>query len=131
MSKKIETEFIGSVHKYLPPTFYRVKHFNPYSGGMADCWYSGVKDLWIEYKYVLIPKREGTYIVPDLSELQKDWLNGRRSEGRNVLVIVGSKNGGVVLRDSRLWEEGLSAAAFVSQLKTRKELADFIVRECS
>lgn len=82
-----ETRFYRSIHKLLPPSVYRVKMSNPYVGGIPDCWYSGpAGDLWIEYKW-------GSN---GLSALQKDWIDKRRAEGRNVWLISGTKDGGWV-----------------------------------
>ena len=73
MSRKPETTFIASVHKHLPKDLYRLKNNNPFAGGIADVWYSGMKaDLWVEYKFVArVPK---TGLAADLGELQKVWL---------------------------------------------------------
>ncbi|MGK3946215.1 hypothetical protein ABK046_48675, partial [Streptomyces caeruleatus] len=77
---------------------YRMKNHNQYNGGIADVWYSGSKaDLWIEYKFVKLPARDTTPITPGLSELQQLWLRERHSEGRNVGVVVGAKEGGIWL----------------------------------
>lgn len=126
-----ENTFIGSVHKHLPKSVYHMKLHNPYISGPADVWYSSTRDLWIEYKYVMLPKRCTTVIIPGLTQLQLDWCRTRRAEGRNVLVIVGCKEGGVVLRDERTWELGLPRAAFASQIRSRPDLAAFILSEVS
>lgn len=132
MSIKPESQFINSVHARLPPSdkLYRMKNNNPYSSGIADCWYSGKRDLWVEYKFIVLPKRAGTIIKPGLSELQMDWCTSRRNEGRNVLVVVGCKEGGVVLRDPANWR-GLPREFFVSQLISRAEIAATLVKETS
>jgi hypothetical protein len=61
-------------------------------------------------------------IVPNLSDLQKEWLNKRYQEGRQVAVIVGSPEGGVMLSDLA-WETPVKPDYFRSQLKTKPELA--------
>lgn len=132
------------MHKHLPPApppitgktvarpssanfLYRMKNHNAYNGGIADCWYSGVKrDLWVEYKFVVVPKRPDTVIVPGLSDLQFDWLLARHLEGRNVAVIVGCKEGGVRLQLSQ-WR-GLSTRDFTAQVEPRRSIAEFITR---
>lgn len=123
-----ENTFIASVHKHLPPIteLYRMKNHNQYNGGIADVWYSGGKDLWIEYKFVTEPKRPGTQIDIGLSPLQAEWLRGRYTEGRHVGVIVGCKAGGVWLHDFE-WERPLTAAQFKSQVRTRPEIAQLIL----
>lgn len=99
---------------------------NPYRSGTADWWYSGAKaDLWIEYKFIpRIPVR--ALIVPDLSPRQKDWLDGRLSEGRNVAVIVGCPEGGVLYRE-RFWLEALEPEQFRARVLERNALARWIV----
>ena len=132
MSTGPENTFIGSVHKYLPPDLYRMKNHNQYNGGIADCWYSGLEgDLWVEYKFIKVPTRSGTLISltagknPAISALQQEWLRGRHAEGRNIGVIVGSKEGGMWLPGTT-WELPFSAQQFRDALKTRRELAEAI-----
>ena len=65
MAAKPETTFYTSVHRHLPSTdlLHREKMSNPYRGGTFDHWYSGKKaDLWIEWKFVVLPKRDDTMI---------------------------------------------------------------------
>lgn len=128
MSRKAENVFISGVHDYLPPVaeLYRFKSHNPFIGGIPDWYYSGNKaDMWIEYKFVVLPKRDSTLIVPDLSELQRQWLNNRWDEGRNVYVIVGSKNGGLVFEDKQ-WNSGVTTSEFKGWMQSRSALADWI-----
>jgi hypothetical protein len=130
MAQKPENAFIAGVHKHLPPvkTFHREKMNNPYSSGTADVWYSSVFDLWVEYKYIQkLPVR--VPVPVDLSELQKDWLERRYREGRNVWVIVGFNKGGVILQDLQ-WELPMSVAVFVQRAVDRKIIATSIIREC-
>jgi hypothetical protein len=134
VAAKPETTFIASVHKHLPPTLYRVKNNNEYTAGIADVWYSGVSDLWVEYKFIAVPKRPETRIDlltgknPAISYLQQEWLRSRHGEGRSVGVIVGSKDGGVWL-PGVAWEQPFTAKDFLTHLRTRKDLADTIVKE--
>ena len=118
-----ENTFIQSVHRHLPVSLYRMKNHNQYAGGISDCWYSGpAGDLWIEYKFVVLPKRVNTLIVPNLSALQIDWLNGRSKEGCKVGVIIGCKDGGVWL-PGLAWADPLNTAEFCKQIQSRSELA--------
>jgi hypothetical protein len=127
MSRKPETTFIGSVHKHLPVELYHMKNNNAYTGGIPDVWYSGNKaDLWVEYKFIEIPKRETTLIKPDFSTLQLEWLYNRKREGRNVAAIVGCKEGGVIIRTVN-WGEPFVPSQFVKELMTRGELARWIL----
>jgi len=128
-----ENTFISSVHRHLPADLYRMKNHNQYNGGIPDVWYSGCRaDLWIEYKFITVPKRSNTVIDlvggknPAISALQKHWLTERHLEGRSVGVIVGSKEGGVWFPHIS-WDTTMTAQNFRSRLVTRKDLADYIV----
>lgn len=131
MAAKPETVFINSVHAHLDRgLLYWMKNHNDYVGGIFDCWYSGKAkkstDFWIEYKFVVLPKRDSTMIVPDLSSLQTEWGTERNREGRNVAVIVGCKEGGVYLHPEQ-WA-ALSTYDFKKQLESRQALAARITR---
>ena len=134
MSQGPENTFIGSVHKHLPAGIYRLKNHNQYNGGIADVWYSGVRDLWVEYKFIVVPKRPDTVIDlitgknPAISYLQQEWLRSRHGEGRSVGVIVGSKDGGVWF-PGLTWDATYPAKKFLSLLQTRKDLAGTIEKE--
>lgn len=124
---KPESTFIGGVHKHLPRSLYRIKNNNLYNSGQPDCWYSGNKsDLWVEYKFVVVPKRGDTSVALTLSELQRHWLLARHSEGRNVGVIVGCKSGGVWLPGTT-WDQVFSAAEFQLKIETRVTIAAKII----
>lgn len=133
MSQGPENTFIGAVHRHLPHDLYRMKNHNQYNGGIADVWYSGARDLWVEYKFITVPKRPDTVIDllggknPSISYLQQEWLRARHAEGRQVGVIVGSKDGGVWFPGTE-WDCAYSAHFFRCQLLDRKELAQLIVR---
>lgn len=126
MSKKPETQFIKSVHDHMVQEFpYHMKNNNDYIGGIADVWYSGkITDMWVEYKYVThIPKSDNIRL--DLSELQKTWLEGRFYENRNVYVILGTKDGGILFRDME-WTKHFTQAQLLSRVVSRKTLAEWI-----
>ena len=123
-----ENTFISGVHRHLPAELYRMKNHNQYNGGIADVWYSGnAADLWIEYKFIVVPKRDDTVITPNLSALQQEWLSRRHAEGRNVGVIIGSKLGGVWLPGVS-WQQNLTSKIYCSKVVTRAELAATIER---
>ena len=133
MSSGPENRFIQAVHRLLPCRVYRMKNHNPYVGGVADCWYSGdVGDLWVEYKYLILPKRASTIVDlcsgdrPPLSALQQDWLRARHREGRAVGVILGTPEGGVWLPGTA-WENPLSVTECASSMRAKKDLASLIV----
>jgi len=118
-----ENTFIQSVHRLLPVELYRIKNNNMFHAGQPDVWYSGDRaDLWVEYKFIALPKRGDTLIVPGLSELQKNWLKCRYAEGRNVGVIIGCKEGGVWFPGVS-WEEPLTAEYFREVVVPRATLA--------
>lgn len=129
MSKGPENTFISAVHKHLWDSVYRMKNHNQYNGGIADCWYSGPRgDLWVEYKFLVVPARPKTTIdlTKMLSALQVQWLADRYVEGRNVAVVVGCKEGGVWF-ERRMWEAPITAEAFRAALVSRKDIAERIV----
>lgn len=129
-----ENTFIASLHRRLPALgeLYREKMANPYRGGTADVWYSAKRDLWVEYKFIVVPKRPDTIIdliggkKPMLSALQQEWLNSRFDEGRNVWVIVGCKEGGVVFC-GKSWMKPITTREFRDELRTRDEIAKELV----
>lgn len=100
---------------------------------MADLWYSGPRgDLWVEYKFLRdgkIPVRAAIDPTKYLSALQLDWLNTQSGYGRNVWVIMGCKEGGVVLAYPHEWQKPIPPDEFRAVLRTRRELAEFIMAE--
>lgn len=128
MSTKPESTYIANIHKKLANRAYAEKNNNPYRSGTPDVWYSGDKgDLWVEYKFIpVIPKR--TEILPDLSDRQKRWLGNRYDEGRNVAVVCGTPEGGVIYRD-RAWLRPLTPAEFRERLVSNVEVANWIHSE--
>ena len=130
MAAKPENTFIAKVHRLLPHDLHKEKMNNPYSSGTADVWYSGNGgDLWVEYKYLpRTPQRADVNPKKLLSELQSRWLSGRHHEGRNIAVIIGCPDGGVVLRDCA-WEKVISATTFVSLVLSRSDLAEWIRKQ--
>ncbi len=128
MSAKPETTFIGGVHKLFPPgrkNPYWMKNSNLYTSGIPDCWYSGERDLWVEYKFIVLPKRGGTEIKCDLSELQLEWIRERRKEGRDIAVI-GCKEGGLILLNGE-WEETYTLDQIKDRISSRREIAQWIM----
>lgn len=127
--KKPESTFIQSVHNHLPPGRsdpYWMKNNNSFTSGIWDVWYSGNRaDMWVEYKFVVLPKRDDTLVPVELSELQLDWGNDRHVEGRKLFVIVGAKEGGIILRPAS-WTDPISAGMFRKQIQSRQQIAQFI-----
>ena len=130
MASKPESRFIARINAQLPLKkvsasakarkkygieLHYEKMCNPFRGGTADSWYSGnFGDLWVEYKYLeRLPLRARVAPQKLLSPLQLDWLGGRYDEGRNVAVVIGCPEGGVVLLD-RAWERDIQTFRPVS-----------------
>jgi len=116
-----------------------MKNHNQYNGGIADVWYSGKSDLWIEYKFIKVPKRDDTVIDlihgsaktgPDISALQQEWLKCRHAEGRCVGVIVGSEKGGVWY-PGLAWNRTFTASEFRAATLTRPDVAATIFKHVS
>lgn len=129
MSVKPETTFIHSIHKHLPKTVYHMKNNNPYLGGVPDVWYSGSKDLWVEYKFLpRVPQRGRVRPAELLSPLQAEWLNGRYKEGRTVAVVIGCPTGGVLLLNPDEWGAELAASEYTQRLLDRKSIASWLER---
>ena len=130
MSRKPENTFRAGVHKYLPPELHHEKMNNPYSAGTPDDWFSGNRaDLWIEYKYLkTVPVRAVIKPFELLSALQLRWLNERYKEGRNVCVVIGCPNGGIILRDEE-WQWEYTSQMFSDRLLPRKEIAGWISQQ--
>ena len=114
---------------------------NPYRGGTFDHWYDGKRDLWVEWKFIELPKRPGTMIdlvtprgkkmESPLSALQQEWGRARYDNGRSVWVVVGCTEGGVVFSTpygDRGWETPLTTEAFSKRLISRKQIAESITR---
>lgn len=137
MSRGPENTFIASVHRHLPPDLYVMKTHNEYISGPADSWYSGtVRDLWVEWKYIEVPKRPTTVIDlingsakvdSAISSLQKEWLKGRHAEGRNVAVGIGCTAGGVLLFGTA-WDRTFTSVEFKDLVVHRKVLAERITQ---
>lgn len=124
-----ENNFIARVNKHV--VSYAEKTNNPYRGGMPDVYYEGERHLWVEYKFIVVPKRDTTLIIPDLSELQKLWLRRCHTNTKRARVIVGCKEGGVVLSQPAGWEAGMTTADFKLYMLKARELGEHIDSLCS
>ena len=126
MAVKQETTFYRSILKHLPSSLYRLKMYNPFVAGPADHWVSGpTADVWIEWKWLTVPKRPATRVTLGLTGPQSTWLEERSNEGRNVIVIAGCKAGGVIFTE-RSWEVPITQKEFVKRLVDRKSIAAWI-----
>jgi len=124
LATKPENTFIASVNAHLKDVYHE-KMYNPYRAGTADVWYSGAMgDVWVEYKFIpKIPK--SLEIVPALTDRQLKWLSDRHAEGRNVVVILGCPDGGVLFRN-RTWESPMTSDEMKARIMSRKDLAGLI-----
>jgi|JI10StandDraft_1071094.scaffolds.fasta_scaffold270609_4 hypothetical protein len=132
MARGPENTFIASIHRLLPKAIYALKNHNELNGGIADVWYDGpLGDLWVEYKFITVPKRDTTVIDlcggknPPLSKLQQQWLADRHRHGRKVAVVVGCKDGGVWYLPCE-WTKPISAADFRALVASRQQIAQWI-----
>lgn len=127
-----EHSYIRSIHDRLrkkAPVIYIWKINDPYQGGVADAYYSGASDMWVEYKFVKsLPKRIDTKIDPGLSPLQRKWLKDRHAEGRRVCVIVGSPEGSLILPGVD-WDKEITRADFISYAVEKTEVVAYIAHQ--
>lgn len=128
MAVKPETTFSNSVRKHIPRDVYHMKNNNSYLSGVPDLWFSGNSaDLWVEVKYLpRVPRRDSVVPTELLSKLQAQWLERRHREGRQVAVIIGCPDGGVVL-PGITWQDEISATSFVARIQSRPALAQWII----
>lgn len=124
-----EHSFVRSIHTALKrkaPELYVWKINDNFQGGVADAYYSGDKDHWVEYKYISLPKRDQTLLDIGLSPLQQQWLRDRHNEGRTVAVIVGSPDGNIIL-PALDWEDNISRVDFLTRSVDKSSVLSYIV----
>ena len=115
-----ESTYLRSVNKKLPGEIYVWKVADQFTSGVPDCWYSSPDgDLFVEWKYAKSLKRQHK---PQLSALQKLWLNARLAEGRNVAVIVGSPDGCLTYTNGE-WNSAKKVTALLSKDETAAWIA--------
>lgn len=128
-----EPEYTRSIARLLSRDVYALKVHTSYTNGVADSWYSGSRgDLWVEWKYLKRLPRSLDLCSgkqPILSQLQQDWLTCRHNEGRHVAVIVGIAQGGVIF-PGLLWKRVIEGSDFLSFLRSKKQIADWITQQC-
>lgn len=124
-----EHTFVRNVHRRLSriaPEIYVWKINDRYEGGVADAYYSGTTDLWVEFKFLkALPKRDTTLVDPGLSLLQKEWLRARHAQGRKVCVIVGSPDGSLILPGVS-WDRDITSAEFRNSCVDISEVVSYI-----
>jgi len=129
-----ESTFTTSIGKLLPPTVYKLKLMLPYTAGVADSWYSGpAGDVWVEWKYLKSIPRVVDLVGgqhPIVTRLQQHWLRGRHAEGRRVAVIVGCREGAVILPGIE-WMTPMSRDEFRRRVVSRRDAAQWIASQTS
>ena len=123
-----ENTFIKRINKYV--VSYKEKTNNPYRGGTPDVYYEDKKHLWIEYKFVVVPKRKQTLVKINLSELQKLWLKRCHENTGRARVIVGCKSGGAVFETPQEWDSSISAEDFAKRVVPHLQLSLYIDQLC-
>ena len=103
-----ESSRIAAVHKYLPSDLIKVKMRTLGNNGIPDAYYAGDRRaLWIEYKQARMPSRPTTLITPNLSALQKAWLERHSDFDINsVWVVVFTTAGHFLLKTRGDWGHG-------------------------
>jgi len=120
-----ENQFRASIHKHLTPEKpHHEKMHNPFRRGTADDWYSGREgDIWVEYKWVsrLASIQADRLLTP----LQNHWHEQRHAEGRQVFMIVGFPQGGIIIHP-RDYSRRIPVPEVEERLRKRKEIAAWI-----
>lgn len=128
-----EAQYTAAVKKLLDKDVYALKLNCRYTAGVPDSYYSGrAADLWVEWKYLQhIPPRLDLIggKNPIITKLQQAWLSGRHEEGRNVVVIVGSPEGGVVFHGLS-WIDSISRSGFLAYGLNKHGIAAVINSIC-
>lgn len=123
MARKPEAQYTSDIKRRLGVDVYALKLCLPYTAGVADCWYDGPKrDIWVEYKY-LDPIPPIVDPVSLLTKLQRDFLEQRHKNGRNVAVIVGSRKGGMIFWGLS-WKTPVPREEFLEHAVGKQNIAD-------
>lgn len=131
-----EHSFVKSVNTALAKQYgdsvMRWKINDDYAGGVPDAWYRGhAGSLFIEYKYVKsLPKRDTTVIKPNLSGLQKVWLQRAERLGQKTAVVVGSPDGHYIF-EGLSWQDGVDKTSYLTKSKKTKDIASWINKSVS
>jgi hypothetical protein len=141
---KPETTFVSSVHKYIPKReIHKEGMANPYRGGTPDNYYDAtpwlgpesmkpeVQDLWVEYKF---KPKIGLKLdlcnqasKPALSSLQMKWIRRRYSAGKNMWVICGFPEGGIIMKTPEEWARVWTKTEILAAMKSRREIANCVI----
>ena len=122
-----EHGFIKSVHRHLPTDIFSWKIHDTFTGGVPDAMYAGPASiLFVEYKYLKLPKKKTTVIKTGLSALQLQWLDKLYIYNATPAVIIGTPSGGIILTNQE-WHKELKLKDFEYALNT-KELSNWICK---
>lgn len=125
-----EHGFIKAVHRHLPKEVYRWKIHDTYTGGVPDAFYCGpAGSLWIEYKYIQLPKRKSTIVTFGTSELQRIWLTKMQNNGQLTGLIVGWERQATVI-DPSLLLSPINSGDLIKQGMPFKHVAKHIETTC-
>jgi len=111
-----EHSFVKAVHRHLPKELIRWKIRDTFTGGVPDAYYCGPSSsLFVEYKFIKLPKRSSTIVKLNLSALQLEFLGKLNSFHQPAAVIVGfisnNNNFSIFLSDA-VWTKPLSVAYY-------------------
>tara|TARA_R100001460_G_scaffold5433_1_gene15112 strand:- start:10788 stop:11213 length:426 start_codon:yes stop_codon:yes gene_type:complete len=124
-----EHGFVRSVHRKLSSDVFVWKINDKFAGGVPDAFYAGAaRYLFIEYKYIKLPKRSSTPIKTGLSAQQKLWLNKMLGMDKQVAVIIGSCSGSLILRQD--WDRPIPAELFRQRAMSTEAVAQWITAYC-
>lgn len=124
-----EHGFVRSVHRQLSPDIFVWKINDKYAGGVPDAFYAGpARCLFIEYKYVKLPKRDTTLVKTSLSEQQKLWLDRMLGMDKQVALVIGSVLGSIII--DKDWDRPISTGLFRQHAMSTKAVAQWISASC-
>jgi len=125
-----EHGFIKAVHRHLPAELYRWKIHDTYTGGVPDAYYCGpAGSLWVEYKYIKLPKRESTIVTYCTTEQQRVWLTKMQKYGQLTTLIIGWDKHATLI-DPQLINSPLNSGELQRRGITFKEIAQQIETTC-
>lgn len=128
-----ESTWTAAVNKLVDKEVYVLKVSLRFTAGVPDCFYEGASDeCWAEYKYLSSVPRELDLTGgkdPIITRLQQTWLTRRHNNGKRVMVVVGSPDGGVLF-PALDWQRIITREEFLERALTKKEIAAEISRIC-
>lgn len=125
-----EHSFIRSVHYYLQQykkqgaDLWLWKIHDTYAGGVPDAMYVGpTGSLWVEYKYITLPKKDNTVIDLKLSSLQRKTIKTLQDYNQDVIVVVGFDNEAAIIHNvdekhnrTSLWTLSISRESLAKKI---------------